>query len=58
MPRNRHSVEQIITKLLSNRSLPEQVSYRMEATSITRWSKTVGAGGIGSMRRGIRCWKG
>ena len=31
---------------------------QMERTSITNWSKTVGAGGTGSMRQGIRCWKG
>jgi hypothetical protein len=27
-------------------------------TSITRWSKMAGVGGIGSMRWWIRCWKG
>ena len=27
-------------------------------TSITRWSKTAGVGGIGNMRQGIRCLKG
>jgi hypothetical protein len=29
----------------------------MAPTSTIRWSKTAGAGGIGSMRREIRCWK-
>jgi hypothetical protein len=32
-------------------------SSRMEPSSTTRWSRTVGAGGIGSMRRKIRCLK-
>ena len=36
----------------------ETRSYSMAPTSTTRWSKTVGAGGIGSMRWQIRCWKG
>jgi hypothetical protein len=30
----------------------------MAPTSITRWSKMAGVGGIGSMHRWIRCWKG
>jgi endonuclease YncB( thermonuclease family) len=34
------------------RTLP-MCCYRMEPTAITRWSKTVGAGGIGSMRQEI-----
>jgi endonuclease YncB( thermonuclease family) len=33
-------------------------SYPMAPTSITRWSKTADAGGIGSMRREIPCSKG
>ena len=32
-------------------------SCGMAPTSITHWSKTAGAGGIGSMRQGIPCWK-
>jgi hypothetical protein len=32
--------------------------YRMEPTSFTRWSKTVGAGGIESMRLVTTCSKG
>jgi len=30
----------------------------MTPTSITRWSRTAGAGGTESMRLGIRYWKG
>jgi len=33
-------------------------SYRMVRTSITRSPKTARAGGIGSMRWEIWCWKG
>ena len=33
-------------------------SYRMVRTSITRLPKTARAGGIGSMRWEIGCWKG
>src|SRR6267143_7150018 len=36
-------------------------SCRMAPTSITRWSKTAGYGGIGSMRRGMsssKDWRG
>ena len=32
-------------------------SYRMVRTSITRSPKTARAGGIGSMRGEIQCWK-
>ena len=32
--------------------------YLMAPTSTTRWSRTADAGGIGSMRWGIQCWKG
>ena len=36
----------------------ETSSCWMALTSTIRWSKTVGVGGIGSMRRQTRCWKG
>jgi hypothetical protein len=35
-----------------------RVPGRMVPTSMTSWFKTAGPGGIGSMRREIRCWKG
>ena len=50
--RSRHS-----TKTSTGGPLPTYFCS-MAPTSITRWSKTAGGGGIGSMRRQIRCWKG
>jgi len=43
-------------KDMYGRTLP-MCSYLMALTSTTPSSKTPGAGGIGSMRWGIQCWK-
>jgi len=48
-----------LAKTSTSGSLP-MCSYRMGRTSITRWSRTAGAGGTGSMRRSIpnlRNWR-
>ena len=58
MPRLGHTVEQIITALLSSRSHAGQVACPMAPTSITRWSKMAGAGGIGSLRQVMLFSKG
>ena len=46
------------TVTISTRAPLPMWSCPMGPTSITRSSKTARAGGIGSMRQGIQCWKG
>jgi hypothetical protein len=49
MPRLRHPIEQILAKL-REMEIRWHVAWLMTLTTITSWSESAGAGGIGNMQ--------